>query len=434
VILSDLFDLGALAVMDLPARKLMSRCGASWTLKGGFTDAYYTYDPYTGKYELQASAKLARDGALFSSRTNFWNNGGANDRGFLSVEAGGNIVKANPAAPADHIRADAPSGNAFTIQNTHATDKRGCGQNAGTSGTNSMVLSAFVKKVGGGAITTADVHWHMGTASGDWVDANNRCGATKVERFKGDWYRVSAVAPTDGATTSVAQGLKIAAGLTLYVEFGQHERFVTGHPGPTDPIATDVSGNTDRVRNQLVIEAFLGGGGGGVKHFKAGGLALAFLPELPNASQIFGALMQFGDANDHHSLTLSDSSDGIGMQSQVGGVSQAFAVGPAGGYTGHKPMGAAMMWGRNGGSGSEYFLAINGKGEGIITAVTSQPALNPARLFIGGRLDGTDVASSGANARILYAAILDKKIGRQNCCLISKRLQQYAKEFYLWQS
>lgn len=429
--IQQLFRLGARAVMDMPARKLWSRCGATFTLKGGFTDDYYQYNPATEQFERQTAAAVPRDGAYFASRTNFWNNGGANDRGFLSVEAGGNIVKANPAPAAGHIRSDPPSGNAFTIQNTHGSAKRGCGQNAGTSSTNSMVVSAFVKKVGGGAITNADVHWHVGTASGDWVDGNNRCGTTQVEAFKNDWYRVWATLPTDGATTTVAQGLKIAAGLTLYVEFGQHERYITGTPGPTDPIPTDVSGNTDRVRNQMVLELFLAGATD-VKHGGSGGLLVAFTPERTAGTQIFGALMQFGSATDHHSITLSDSSDRVAMQCQVGGVSVAFvAANLLGAYNAHKAIGAAMMWGKRGAS-SEYFFSVNGLGEGVITNVTSHPNLSAARLFVGGRLDGSDVASSGANARIAYAAFLSKKVNRQDLCKMSMLLQKRMKELSPW--
>ena len=434
MLIATLFKLGARAILDMPAKRIFSRNGvARQVAKGAVVDQFYHYDHRTQKFELATSPFVPRDGAFQTNRVNTWNNGGADDRGFLSVEAGGEITKANPAAPVGHIRgADTPSGNAFTIQNTGATVKRGCGQNAGQSATLSMFISCWVKKVGGGALTSADVHVHMGTASGDWVDANNRCGTTRFERFRDDWYRISATAPTIGVTTTVAQGIKVAIGTTLYVEFGQHERYSTSTPGATDPIPTDVAANTDRERAQVVLEAFLHGGTTAAKHPKCGAMAICFIPERLQVEQTFGSLLQWGSTTDKHELALSADNDTISYVATIGSSAEASILCTEMGVWAEKQaIGVVAFWGGKGGL-TEYFAAANGVSGGVITAADAHPALDPARVNVGGRLDGSDVASNAANARIMYAVLFDRKLTQQEACQVSKLLELRAKEYYLW--
>lgn len=429
----DLFKLGALAILDMPAKKILSPNGVvTQVAKGAVTDQFYAYNLYTRKFELATSPFVGRGGVFQTSRVNSWNNGGANDRGFLSVEAGGEITKANPAAPADHLRDAPPGGNAFTIQNTGVTVKRGCGQNAGTSTTLNMYLSAWVKKVGGGTLDATDVHVHMGAGSGDWVDANNRCGATRFERFRDDWYRISATAPSDGLSTTVAQGIKIKQGLTLYVEFGQHERYSTSTPGATDPIPTDVAANTDRTREQAVLEVFVNGGTTPGRHAKGGAIAMALVPDRAAVDQTFGSLLQFGDVNTKHELALSADNDTVSYVATIGGAAEASILASGlGAYPAHKPIGVCAFWGARAGS-SEYFLAANGIGEGIIASADDHPGLDPARINVGGRLDGSDVASNAANAAIYLAVLFDKKMTRQEACYVSRLMERRAKELSPW--
>jgi hypothetical protein len=431
--MQDLFNLGAVAVIDVPARTVRSRGGiVTLAAVGTFTDNWFSYSRASGKFEEQTGLVIPKDGAFQSTRTNFWNNGGAADRGFLSVEAGGEITKANPAALADHIRAAAPGGNGFTIQNTGVTVKRGCGQNAGTSATSTMILSCIVRKADRSVVAGADVHIHCGAASGDWVDANNRAGATVYEPIRDGWTRISASVATNGLTTTVAQGLKLAPGLTLLVEFGQHERFITGSPGPTDPIPTDVAANTDRVRGAMIAEAFLRGGTAAGAHYKQGAIAVAMNPDRSAAQQTFGQVVMFGTEATNHGIVLSDSTDRLAWWTRIASVTIAFIDADVlGSFASHKAIGACGMWGFKNGD-SEYFFAVNGKKEGIVTSATAHPALDPARFLIGGRADVSNVLSSLADARVRYVALFDKKPGRTACLKISKRMEQYAKEFYPW--
>lgn len=429
-----LFNHGAYAVVDVPARQILSRSGkVTSTTYGTFTDNWFSYNRGIGRFEAHSALEIAKDGAFQSTRTNFWNNGGATDRGFLSVEAGGEITKANPAAETDHIRASPPSGNAFTIQNTGVTVFRGCGQNAGTSGTNSMIISCWVRKSDHSVVTTSDVRIHCGTASGDWVDGNNRAGATLYEPLRDGWTRISAIVPTDGATTTVAQGIKLAPGLTLTVEFGQHERFITGTPGPTDPIPTDVAGNTDRVRGSVSLDINLRGVQGHAQHLKAGAIAVACSPDRDAIDQTFGQIVQYGIPDTNHGIVLSDSTDRIAGWTRIATVSTAFIdADDLSTFNKHTPIGACFQWGTRGPSTGDYFFAANGLKEGLVTTTTDLPSLSSARFAIGSRLDSSDVISSAADSRILYVAFFDRKPGRANCMLISKWMQDRARDFWEW--
>lgn len=429
-----LFQFGAHAVVDVPRGIVRSRGGAATlALKGAGSYQHFEYvrSDAGGRYSLYGIDKQDADGWFGSERTNYWNNGHQDNRGFDSTDIGGIVVETlAPPSPSDHIR-NVGLGAVMRLVNPSAFAGY-AGQAAAVSNTLSMVLSFWVRRPDKGTVNASTCVVFMADST-DWYDAGgNKAGATQYEKHANGWYRVWAVVPPRADTNNRAQGLAVNGGVTLYVDLPQHERFSSSTPGPTEPIYTDST--ADRARVQHVLECFLRGAAGHGPHLQAGAIAIACSPERSAAEHTFGQLLLYGDTDTNHGFILSDSEDRFSGWTRIATVTESFInAGDPGAFARHTPIGACYQWGMNGPGTGDYFLAAQGVRGGRVTAEFDLPALAAARLLVGGRLDGSDVASSAANARILLVAFFPRRPGPQACMKISRYMQEQAKAYWRWQ-
>jgi hypothetical protein len=428
----ELFDLGALAVVDVVEEIVMSRQGyaaPALTVKGVAGGEQYTYDRGLMKYRdpVVSVSPVGPKGNFHGTRNNAWNNANDSTRGCASRESTSLLVRENPTPLPTHILKDPPSNTAFLIKNISGSSYLGTGQNAGTSSTLNMCISFFLRKLDGSVITTSDVIVWCGNASSDWT--TNRAGATQIQHVVNGWYRVWAIVPFNGASTTVQQGFKMAPNTAFFVEMPQHERTNSSNV-PSEPIRT--LDNTDRTREQRVLEVFLRGGTSNMKHLPHGALAVSFVPDYDYNQHEVSQLVGYGTTETSHALILSETSQRLAFWTRNASSTVNFMTAERlGAYAKHTPIGACGMWGMRGSNG-EYYLAVNGKKEDVVTSVVAVPSLTSARLLIGGRLDGSDVASAPAQGRIRAAAIFDNKPERAGCNLISKVMQELAEDFWPW--
>lgn len=427
-----LFDLGAIAVVHVPNGLVVSKGGkATLQLKGSGSYDHFQYLRSVGKgqyYKVAGAITVPDlDGWFGSDRTNYWNLTNPDNRGFTSLETGVAVDLSDVVKPSDHIQASGYS-IAPKLVNSGVT-ALGAGQSGAVSDSLSMVLSFWIRKPDQGPVSGADCHVHMSDST-DWTDPNI-AGTTQYEKFAHGWHRVWAVVPACSSTASRVQGLKVAAGVTIYYDLPQHERFSASTPGPTEPIY--VGDSTDRARAQHVLEVFLRGAAGHGPHLQAGAIAIACNPDRDAAAQTFGQMLLYGDTDTNHGIHLSDSTDRLAGWTRIATVTEAFIDADGlGAFPRHTPIGACHQWGQAGPGAGDFFFAAQGVRGGRVTSAADLPALAAARLLVGGRLSGVDVASSAANARILLVAIFARKPGPQACMKISRFMEQKAKAYWRW--
>lgn len=431
-----LFDYGALFVVDVLANIVLSKTKDKITLnwKGGATDSFCSYDRRIEKYVEQTAAnKHLRYGCFQATRTNFWNTGNDDTRGCASRESTTFVVRENIAAPSHHILKNPPSGRSFSVQNTHGSSWMGTGQNAGQSATTNMWLSFFVRKVDGSAVTSADVIVWFGTAASDWT--TNLAGPTSYQSWGNGWYRIYAMTPFIGVTTTVQQGLKIAPGVKLFLELPQHERTNTTQ-APTDPIITNST--TDRVRDQTVLEVMMNSG---LTLLCNGAMAVGFVPELDSDKHGTAVLAYYGvpDGNGFMRIYLSSSEQRLVFQTAQGAQTETFCeADKLGAFSRGTAIGACAQWRRY--SELHYELepqsifAVNGKIEEKVNSISSAQIVTGVapRFMIGGLLNTVDVASLQADSRIRFAAFFNKVPGHAGCADISNIMKELTESSWPW--
>lgn len=354
---------------------------------------YVAWDPGKAHYKRisNLSIEMPKSGFFSPSRTNYFDDSEAADRGF-DFQAGLTTDLTQP-IPTGHIM-DPVTNTAYTtlcnISNTSGSAKYAYQQPSLGTTTANKGFGVLVKRADGAAVTGADLSIFISVADPTAGGAVQLAGTTRYRKVRDDgWYEV--LAKTTSGTSILYFSLQIENGANIYVELPVVESVATGVDVVSYSGTTSGTGNRSRRVPQIKIRREDAAGVGLEKFAECGWMACAIVSPYDSATFSIptGIYITHEDSDtDCLKLETYGTSDSPAAGLFKDNVSQFF-MNTSAVFTFGQSNGVVVSWGYRDGSKSAY-LFINGSYVSIDSAWSiPTPATDPNHIKIGFTIGGT---------------------------------------------
>jgi hypothetical protein len=356
---------------------------------------YVGWDPGKGHYKriLNSATEMPKSGFFSSSRTNYFDDSEAADRGF-DFQAG-LTTDLTQAIPAGHVMD--PVSNPYTtlcnISNTSGSAKYAYQLPSGGTTTANKGFGVLVKRSDGGAVTGADLSLLISVADPTLGGAIQLAGATSYRKIRSDgWYEV--VAKTTSGTSILYFSLQIENGANLYIELPVVESVAAGVDVASFSGTTTGTGNRSRRCPQIKIRREDASGVGLEGFAECGWMACSLVAPYDAATfSIPTGLYISQDDTDADCVKMETYST---SESPAGAMYKAnasqFFMSTSAVFTFGQSNGAVLTWGYSNGS-KQAHLFINGRYVSIDTSWSIPTVANPTFIKIGFTVTGSKTSN-----------------------------------------